>query len=99
MTEEWMRRKFAGVDTVPLFEPISPDRPTPPKRKPVKNAGRAECPDCGKSVGLYVLAVRDGFHRVLGYRKHWRRRPYGSGTYFICPKSNTEASEPEGGSL
>lgn len=89
MADRWMERKFAELDTIPLFAAPS-TRAKPSKAKPVKNAGRAKCPDCGKEVGLYVLAVRGGYRRVLAYRRHWRRRY--SGTAFVCPRSNTEAA-------
>lgn len=84
------RDKFAEIDTPPLIEfrlNTRPGRETKPKS--VRNVDRADCPECGKEVGLYVLAVRNGYRRVLGYRRHVRRLH--SGRVILCRRSNTEA--------
>lgn len=85
MNERWIEHKFTALESEPLF-PQPAGRITT-KRKPPKNIGRTQCPDCGKTVCLYVMTSRHGSARVIGYRRHWRRR-YGSST-FLCPRSDT----------
>lgn len=84
-----MINKFEGLESEPMFP--EPPRRTFGRKRPVRSAGRSDCPSCGKPVNLYVLAVRNG-RPVLAYRRHFKQ--VGNQAIF-CRRSHTETEIEE----
>lgn len=89
MSDSWLHRKFAELDTAPLFDEVEVPRgqAREHKARATRVIDRVPCPGCGQQVSLYVLAMREN-RRVLGIKRHYRTT-YGGAT-LRCPRSETE---------
>jgi hypothetical protein len=93
MADGWLARKFAGVNTAPLFDETEIQRRKASENRrprPAKVIDRVPCPGCGQEVSLHVVAMRDN-RRVLGIKQHWRMT--NSGASLRCARSETEIEE------
>jgi hypothetical protein len=93
MADGWLARKFAGVDTAPLFDEAEVQRRKASENRrprPAKVVDRVPCPGCGQEVSLHVVAMRDN-RRVLGVKRHYRMTNGGASLW--CPRSETEIEE------